>query len=273
MTSKTPFPKLVDWQETRYTLHAYCKVLGAIRAAFTPEQPRYKHVSLRLYTAGLTTTPIPHPADPKRSFSLSLDLRNHYVLLSTSEGEVQQTRISDGLSATQLGENLLEKLAEHGIEGKVNKENFADNEPRDYALDAAERYFTALSHSGRVMERFRSELPGERDPVQLWPRHFDLSFIVLGKKTVKTVEGVFPSQITFGFAPDDPGQPSAYYYANPFPFEETLTRRELPHGGAWHTAVWQGALLPYAHVAQTDDAEEKILGFFRAAYEIERSLI
>ncbi|MEX2161715.1 MAG: DUF5996 family protein [Anaerolineales bacterium] len=273
MSAKALFPKLTDWRETRDTLHAYCKVLGAIRASFAPEETRYQHVSLRLYTAGLTTTPIPHPADAKRNFSLSLDLRNHYVLLSTSEGEVQQTRISDGLSATELGEKLLGKLAELGVEGKVQRKKYADDEVRVYSLDAAERYFTALGHVGRLMERFRADLPGEKDPLQLWPHHFDFSFVVLGRKKIKTVEGEFPSQLTFGFAPDDPGQPSPYFYANPFPFETGLTRQPLPHGATWHTAVWQGALLPYAHVAGLDDAETKIMDFFRAAYEVEKALI
>lgn len=273
MMNKSPFPKLVDWRETRETLHAYCKVLGAIRAAFASELPRYQHVSLRLYTAGLTTTPITHPADPARNFSLSLDLRNHYVLLSTSEGEVQQIRMSEGLSASQLGELLIDKLGERGVEGKIDKKKYSDDEPRAYALDAAERYFTALSHIGRLFEQVRGELPGEKDPVQFWPHHFDLSFILLGNKTVTTMEGDYPSQITFGFAPDDPGQPSPYFYVTPFPFEESITHQKLPHGAVWHTALWQGALLPYAELAEKTNSEDRILEFLRSAYSVEKGLI
>ncbi len=216
--NKVLFPKLVGWKATRQTLHAYCKVLGAIRATFTPEQPRYQHVSLRLYTSGLTTTPIPHPADAKRTFALSLDLRNHYVLLSTSEGEVQQMRMSEGLSATQLGDELLSKLADLGVKGKVNKTKYKDDAPREYALDEAERFFTALSHIGHIFEQFKAPLKSENDPLQFWPHHFDLSFILLGNKTVKTVDDGGQSQITFGFAPEDPGQPISYLSFNPFPF-------------------------------------------------------
>jgi hypothetical protein len=270
---KNAFPKIGHWEETRDTLHAYCKVLGAIRGAFAPEQPRYQHVSLRLYTAGLTTTQMPHPTDSKRNFSLSLDLRNHYVILSTSDGEVQQTRMSEGLTATQLGDTLLAKLAALGIEGNVNKKKYASDEERSYALDAAERYFTVLSHCGRIFQSFRNELPGEKDPVQFWPHHFDLSFIVLGSKEVKTVEGTYPSQITVGFAPEDKGQPSPYFYVNPFPFEETVTHTKLPDGAVWHTALWQGALLPYTEVAEKPDAEAHILEFLRGAYQAEKELI
>ncbi|MEX1143259.1 MAG: DUF5996 family protein [Anaerolineales bacterium] len=271
--SKSPFPKLGEGRETRETLHAYCQVLGAVRAAFTPQLPRFQHVSLRLYTAGLTTTPIPHPTDPARHFSLSLDLRNHYVLLSDSDGGVHQTRISEGLSASQVGEMLVAKLGELGVQGQVDETRFADDGPREYSMDAAERYFTALSHVGRILEQFRAELQGEPDPVQFWPHHFDLAFVILGEKQVITVEGEYPSQITVGFSPDDPGQPSPYLYMSPLPFEETLTHHKLPDGAVWHTAVWQGAMLPYAEIAERKDAETRILDFLRSAYQAEKEII
>jgi len=121
MPSKKPFPKLGDWDDTQETLHAYAKVLGAIRSTYTPERPRYEHVSLRLYTSGLTTTPIPHPEDPNRSFTLSMDLRNHYILFNTSEGDVIQTRISEGLSANQLYKRLRNQLKAIGVKGKIKK--------------------------------------------------------------------------------------------------------------------------------------------------------
>jgi hypothetical protein len=270
---KHPFPKLENWRGTRDTLHAYSKVLGAIRAAFAPEEPRWQHVSLRFYTAGLTTTPIPHPDDPKSNFSLSLDLLNHYVLISSSDGSVQQFRMSEGWSANQLGEELLGKLAKMGVHGKVDKKKYASDEPGDYALDSAERYFTALTHMSRLMEQFRAGLPGEKDQIQFWPHGFDLAFVVLGTKQVKNMEGEFPSQITFGFSPDDPGQPTPYVYATPFPFEEKLTHTDLPDGAVWHTAIWQGALLPYPEIAEKEGGEKRVLEFLRAAYEAEKQLI
>jgi hypothetical protein len=273
MQAKHPFPKLEGWRETRETLHAYSKVLGAIREAFTTEQPRWQHASLRLYTAGITTTPIKHPNDPNANFSLSLDLLNHYVLLSSSDGSVQQFRMSEGWSADQLGEELLARLAKLGVHGKVNKEKYASDEPRSYALDAAERYFTALSHMGRLLEQFRSGLPEEKDPIQFWPHGFDLAFVLLGSKQVKTMEGESQSQITFGFSPDDPGQPTPYIYATPFPFEETVTHKKLPDGAVWHTAVWQGALLPYPEIAEKVDGEKRVLEFLQDAYEFEKELI
>jgi hypothetical protein len=273
MKSKNPFPSLDHWAETRETLHAYAMVLGAIRSAFSPELPRYQHVSLRLYTSGLTTTPIPHPADPKRSFALSLDLRNHYVLLSTSEGDVQQWRMSEGLSAHELGTQLLAKLAEIGVSGNVDPKKYADEKERTYSLDAAERYFTALSSAGRALEDFRSGIKAEVDPLQFWPHHFDLAFVVLGKKSVQTKEGEFPSQLTIGFSPEDASQTSPYFYVNPFPFDDAILGEALPSGASWHTASWKGAMLPYGELADAADAEQKLKAFLQASYEIEKSVL
>ncbi len=273
MLHKFAFPKLANWRETRETLHAYSKVLGSIRAAFVPEMPRWQHVSLRLYTAGLTTTPIPHPDDPKTNFALSLDLLNHYVLLSSSEGSVEQYRISEDWSADQLGEELLGKLEKLGVHGKVQKEKYQNKEPREYALDAAEAYFTVLTHMHRILEQFRASLPGEKDPILFWPHSFDLAFVLLGNKQVKTMDEESQSQITFGFSPEDSGQPTPYVYATPFPFEESITHTKLPDGAVWHTAVWQGALLPYPEIAEKEDGEQRVMEFLKAAYEAEKSLI
>lgn len=271
--NKGQFPVLSEWRATRETLHAYCKVLGTIRSAFAPELPRYAHVSLRLYTSGFTTTPIPHPGDGKRTFALSLDLRNHYVLLSTGEGEVQQIRMSEGLTATQLGDELIAKLAGLGIRGKVNAKKYKNDERRDYALDEAERYFMAANHAGQVFEQFKSSLKEETEPVQLWPHHFDLSFVVLGKKTVKEAEGEFPSQLTIGFSPADSSQTAEYFYFNPYPFEDSVTQQALPEGASWHTASWKGALLPYKEVAGKEDGAGRLQEFLKRCYEAQRALI
>jgi hypothetical protein len=273
IATKGQFPVLGEWSGTRETLHAYCKVLGTIRAAYAPEQPRFAHISLRLYTAGLTTTPIPFPEDGMRTFALSLDMRNHYVLLSTSQGDVQQIRMSEGLTATQLGEALQSKLSALGLKAKINAKKYKSDEPREYALDQAESYFAALTHSGQVLETFRSEIREETDAVQLWPHHFDLSFVALGKKTVKEKEGEYPSQLTVGFSPADSSQPAEYFYFNPYPFDDSVTQQSLPAGASWHTASWKGALLPYSEIAGKEDGAEKLHGFLRRCYDVEKNLI
>lgn len=273
MREKFPFPALGNWAETRQTLHAYARVLGAIRGALTPEQPHDWHLSLLPYTAGLTTSPIPHPKDKNRNFSLSMDLRNHYILLTNSDGAVEQMRIAEGLSATQLGEKLLGKLAEMGVEGEVKRQKYEDEGPRRYVMEDAERYFTALSQTTRLFEKLKGQIKGESSPMQLWPHHFDLSLVRFGKKTVATEDGDFPSQVGFGFSPPDDSQPHEYFYVNPFPYEERVTKKTLPDGASWYTKSWQGALLPYPTVAGKEDGRELLESFLRAAWEAEKDIL
>lgn len=265
VASKITFPKLTAWDETRETLHAYARVLGAVRAAFTPEQPRHEHGSLRLYTSGLTTTPIPHPLNTSRNFSLSLDLRNHYVLFSTSEGDVHQWRISEGLSATKLGEQIIAKLAEMDVHGKINQRKFASERPNSYAFDESERYFGILSQVGRLFENFRETLPGEKSPVLVWPKLFDLSFALLGAD--------LDSQIVFGFNPAGAVIDGAYFFVSSTPQQPDQLSQALPAGARWHTDGWQGALLPYAEVADKADAAQRIRGFLQAVYELQKSIL
>jgi len=273
MTTTAKFPKLGDWAGTRQTLHAYCKVLGAIRGAFAPPHPKWWHVSLLPYTAGLTTTHIPFPEDAARSFSLSLDLRNHYALLSTSDGNVEQFRLMEGQTATALGELLISKLAGMGVEGEVARDKFEDDEAREYVMADAERYFSALSQVARIFKAFKGGLKGETGTVQLWPHHFDLSLELFGEKTVKTEEGEYPSQIGFGFAPKDESQPAEYFYANPYPFEDAVTKEPLPEGVSWYTDSWKGALLPYGEIAEKADGEDILVAYLQAAYAAGKKFI
>ncbi|MQC26123.1 MAG: hypothetical protein DWG76_01555 [Chloroflexi bacterium] len=269
MANLVLFPQLGDWHETRETLHAYSKVLGAIRGAFTPEHPKFWNLSLLPYTAGLTTTHIPFPLDEKSNFSLSLDLRNHYVVFSTSEGQVDQIRLMEGHTATALGDQILDRLADIGVKGDLPRDKFENDDPRPYVMDQAERYFSVLSHVARIFEDFKSDLQEETSPVQLWPHHFDLSFEVFGNFKVDGSE----SQIGIGFAPTDSSQSGAYFYANPYPFDEAVTKQLLSASATWFTDSWKGALLPYAEIAEHPDGASKLDTFLQAAYLAEKPYI
>ncbi len=255
---KSQFPTLGDWRGTRDTLHTYCKVASAIRAAFTPEQPRHGHHSLRVYTSGLTTTPISFPDDPAQTFALSLDLRNHYFILSTSGGQVQQLRLSEGLTGTQLGEELIARLAELGVQGNIPAKSYHSDAKRDYALDEAERFLAAIRLANQVFEDVRKALGQASDAVQLWPRMFDLAFFAPAGNEDKG--------ITFGFS-TQPG--NEYFYASPHPFDKALAQQSLPAGARWNTDGWNGALLPYGEVAAKADGAERVLAFLQSTYALQ----
>ena len=57
--SALPELKVSAWKPTRDALHAYAQVAGSIRAAFSPHEKHWFHVSLRTTARGLTTMPVP----------------------------------------------------------------------------------------------------------------------------------------------------------------------------------------------------------------------
>jgi hypothetical protein len=42
----------------------------------------------------------------------------------------------------------------------------------------------------------------------------------------------------------------------------------LPSGAAWNTEGWQGSILSYDQVAGKQDADEEILAYVRAVYDV-----
>lgn len=79
-----------------------------------------------------------------------------------------------------------------------------------------------------------------------------------------------PSQLNLGFFPGS-GEVEPYFYSNPWPFEkDQLVDESLPAGAKWHTENWQGTILPYSKVVADPNAEERLLAYARAVFEIAR---
>ena len=104
-------------------------------------------------------------------------------------------------------------------------------------------------------------------PLQLWPHGFDLSFEWFGTKVETHEEGgevqEYPSQLNLGFYPAG----DAYFYSNPWPFDEALPATQLPHGAVWNTEGWQGTKLEYAGLVGDPDAAAKLGEYAAAVYK------
>jgi hypothetical protein len=191
------------------------------------------------------------------------------VEISTSNGESRGLNMREGLSSTEFGNRLLSTLADLGIEADFERDKFENDEVREYDPEAANRYGEILQTAARVLDLHRSELVGETGPIQLWPHNFDLALEWFGSLKVPRDDGSeLPSQISFGLAPGDSSHVEAYFYSNPWPFQESLQDRELPSGARWFTDSWQGTLLPYASIAGRDDGTDKLAVYFKAVYDL-----
>lgn len=263
-------PALEGFAPTRDTLHAYSRILGAVRRAVSEPHPLWWHASLRVYPYGLTTGTIPEGAAAAERFELRLDLRRHQLEIEAGGG-VAGLRLGAGWTASELARRTLAHLAEAGITPEVESGRYADEEARTYDPAVATAYLEALLAVEACYRRTAGELVGQTGPVQLWPHHFDLAFEWFGTRTETYEEGGETkrarAQIGCGFSPGDAGHPAPYFYANPWPFAPELATAPLPCGAEWSTEGWQGALLPYAEVRRrgVDAVRQVILAVHGAA--------
>jgi hypothetical protein len=262
-------PHLADWGPTRDSLHLYSKILGSVRAALTEQHPLWWNISLRVERAGLGTGTLELPEGAR--CALELDLERHLLILNAEDENRSLVDLRDAPPARALGETVLAALAELGTVPQIDRARRDDDTERVYREEDAALYRQALTATAGLFERFRGEIDGDTGPVQLWPHHFDLSFEWFSERTVSHGdEGQSResrAQIGFGFSPGDDHHQEAYYYANPWPFDEGLLDVALPGAASWLEEPWQGTLLPYAAVAGTDgsDVERLFAAVYRAA--------
>jgi hypothetical protein len=264
-TALPPLP-LTGWRPTRDTVHGYARLLGKLRAAYTPPHKHWWHVSLRAAATGLTTTQIPAPG---RTFELLLDLVRHELVIST-DGERRALPLR-GQSLAAFSDETLTALARLGIEPPIDRAPFRDDTPGSYDADAAARFWQALAEIDAVFKRFKAGVRGTTGPVQLFPHHFDLS---MNWFSGRRVPGVDPDdaenadeQMNFGFSTGDDGIPEPYFYITAYPAPAELFRTALPKDSYWHSASFQGAVLPYEAVRRSANPADKILEFLQTVQQ------
>lgn len=268
MTSKRfpPLP-LAAWQDTRATLHAYARVLGAVRAALGPRQQHSQHRSLRLAAAGLTTTPMPAGA---LTVEALLDLANHQLRASNSRGERWQAPLR-GQAPRAFFDQVIAGLRALGCAAaeRVDAAPFQSEAAGAYDPRAVERFWLALSQVELVLRRFKGELRNETSDIQFWPHGFDLAMLWFSGRRVPGQDPNVPrnadEQMNFGFSTGDDSLPEPYFYATAYPLPPELPAAPLPPDAAWHTRGWQGAVLRYAALVEAAQAEERLLAYWRAA--------
>ena len=270
-----PFPTLDGFGPTRQTLQLYGRALSGLARVHGVAHPNWWHISLRVMPSGLVSDNIPLPGGG--ILAGRLDLLSRQLVLWTSGGREWMLPLDAGLSGTEMGQRLIAAAAEAGLHGDYDRARFASDEPGVYDADAAGRFFAALVKADRVLKKHRASLTGNTGPVQLWPHGFDLAMEWYGTRVERTEEGgeakELPAQLNLGFYPSE-DDASSYFYSNPWPFDgDKLLGHALPAGASWHTEGWQGAMLPYTALRDDSQAEERVLEFAAAVYDVAAPLL
>jgi hypothetical protein len=270
--------------ETLAVLHLAAQMLGKIRVAHSPWMNHGWHVALQPNARGFST--LPTAAGDGRTFTLTLDLCRHAMVLWVSDESREEVPLNAG-SIAALHRRLITILDKHRLPSNFNGRPseiadaipFAqDVAPRDYDRESASRIREAFAAMMPVFARFRAGFEGKASPVQLWWGAFDLAVSRFsGRKAPPHPGGMpgLPDRITreaysrevtsggFWAGGVTPAEPFFYSYIYPEP--GGYRSAKVAHGRFDET--FGEYVLPYADV-QASDAPERMLGeFLQSAYD------
>ena len=261
--------------ETFAVLHLAAQMLGKIRVSHAPWTNHGWHVALQPNARGLAT--LPTAASAGRTFTLTLDLCRHAIVLWVSDGAREELPLNAG-SVAALHRRLVAMLELHDLPADFNGRPseladaipFAeDTEPRDYERDSADRFRQALAAMLPVFAKFRAGFSGKASPVHFWWGAFDLSVSRFsGRKAPPHPGGLpgLPDRITreayshevssggFWAGGVTPAEPFFYSYIYPEP--DGYRAADVAHGKFDET--FAEFALPYADVQAASDPERML---------------
>jgi hypothetical protein len=282
-----PWPELplAAWRETCATLHLWSQIIGKVRLMRTPWLNHSWHIALYVTPRGLTTSPIP---DGTRTFQIDLDLIDHALRVSTSDGAARQFALA-GQSVASFYAAIMAALAGLGIHVAIDEMpnelpepiRFSqDNLHASYDPDAVRRFLQILVNTDRVFKQFRTSFLGKASPVHFFWGSFDLAVTRFsGRRAPRHPGGVphlsndvvceaYSHEVSSaGFWPGSGAidYPAFYSYAYPEPagFRATKVR---PEAAFFSEAVGE-FILPYDAVRTAADQDQALLDFLRSTYE------
>jgi len=192
---------------------------------------------------------------------------DHKVQVVRGDLVIGEVPMDAGLTAEELLDRLVIHLAPVDLGDEVDRGRLRSESEGSYDESAATAFWSALSAVATALEDERAKRSGDTSPVQLWPHGFDASFEWFGTKMVEHTEGstteMLPGQLNLGWYPAG----DAYFYSNPWPFDEGLTAVSLPGNAEWHTEGWMGSTLAYSTVSSHDAGISAFVEFATAVFE------
>lgn len=282
----SPWPELSVERDhdTLAVLHLASQMLGKLRVAHAPWMNHGWHVALQPNARGLGI--LPTAASGGRTFTLTLDLCRHAIVLWISDGAREELPLNAG-SIAALHHRLVDMLDRHDLPSSFNGTPselpdavpFAqDKAPRNYDRDSAERFRGALAAMLPVFARFRAGFAGKASPVHFWWGSFDLAVSRFSGRAAPPHPGGVPglpdritreayshevSSAGFWAGGVTAAEPFFYSYIYPEPHEFRVAN--LRHGRFDQT--YGEFVLPYADVRAAEDPEGTLLGFFQSTYD------
>lgn len=175
-----PALPLDSWKNTCTTLHMWTQIVGKVRLRLTPLINHWWNVPFYVTARGLTTSRIPYK---DRAFELRFDLREHQLVLETSDGLVKKLPLAPR-SVAEFYKEFLGMLQSAGIEIEIWPVPVEIPDPIPFDKDrvhasydptAVEKFWRILLSVDTVFNQFRSGFVGKSSPVHFFWGSFDLA--------------------------------------------------------------------------------------------------
>jgi hypothetical protein len=270
--------------ETLSILHLAAQMLGKIRVAHAPWMNHGWHVALQPNARGLAA--LPTAASGGRTFTLTIDLCRHAMVLWVSDGSREEVPLNAG-SVAALHRRLIHILEEHELPSDFNGTPsevegavpFAeDTQSRDYDRDSAERFRAALAAMLPLFAKFRAGFSGKASPVHFWWGAFDLAVSRFSGRTAPQHPGGMPGlpdRITReayshevasgGFWAGGVTAAEPFFYSYIYPEPDGYREAKVAHGH--YDPAFGEYVLPYSEVRAAADPERMLGEFLQSAYE------
>jgi hypothetical protein len=275
--------------ETLALLHLASQMLGKVRVAHAPWTNHGWHVALQPNARGLAT--LPTAASGGRTFTLTLDLCRHAIVLWISDGGREELPLNAG-SVAALHRWLVAMLDQHGLPSTFNGAPneipdavpFAeDHQPREYDRGSAKRFREALAAMIPVFASFRARFTGKASPVHFWWGSFDLAASRFSGRMAPEHPGGVPGlpdriareayshEVTSaGFWAGGATAAEPFFYSYIYP--EPDGYRSAKVTGGRFDETYSEFVLPYADVQASEDPERMLSDFLQSTYEAAANL-
>jgi hypothetical protein len=288
---------MADWPELDVTrdhetlaiLHFAAQMVGKVRVANAPWVNHGWHVALQPNARGLAS--LPTAASGGRTFTLTLDLCRHAVVLWVSDGSREEVPLNAG-SVAALHRRLIAILDAHDLpsrfDGTPNEVEgaipfAADAAPRDYDRDSAVRFREALAAMLPVFSQFRAGFAGKASPVHFWWGSFDLAVSCFSGRPAPLHPGGVPGlpdriareayshEVTSGgFWAGGATAAEPFFYSYIYPEPGGYRDGRIAHGR--YDETYREFVQPYDKVRSSGDPARMLGEFLQSTYAVAADL-
>lgn len=226
-----------EWEPTRATLQAYGRALTAFPRAAGVANDRWTHVAMTIDSSGLRSAAV--PLSDGSELITRMDLVTHEIVLEAAS-DVERISLLNGPSPSSIGDAVLAFAANHGTTIDVDADRFSGRETLEYRAEHAAAFLEAATFVADAFRTMNRSIDGEVTGPHVWPHGFDIATEWFSPVKVPYGDDEASAQIAIGWYPAAGG----YFYANPWPFDESWSATPVYEGSTWHLEDWQGAVLP-----------------------------